>query len=154
MIQRIQTVYLFLTVVVILCMAFFSFVEMVDSDGQYYRFDLFGIHEGVGDTTRLVESVMPLRFLVFVIATISLITIFLYKKRIMQIRLCIFNIVLMLGFYALFFFYFHNATSGIKVDSHFKVTIVFPVIGAILSYLALRNIGKDEVLVRSYDRIR
>jgi hypothetical protein len=36
----------------------------------------------------------------------------------------------------------------------FKVTVVFPVVAAILDFLAIRALGKDEALVRSLNRIR
>jgi hypothetical protein len=36
----------------------------------------------------------------------------------------------------------------------FNIAVVFPLIAIILDYLAIRNIGKDEALVRSIDRIR
>lgn len=154
MIQRIQTVYLFFASAFLFSMFFFPLVEIIGADATYYRYDLFGIHEGMGETARLTMSVFPLRFLVFVSASLSLFIIFLYRRRIFQIRLCIFNIVLNLGFYALFFFYYHHATRDIEAETYFKLPVVFPVVAIIFLYLAIRNIGKDEVLVRSYNRIR
>ncbi len=154
MIQRVQTIYLFLAAAIMFSMIFFPFVEMVDADDRYYRFDLHGIYEGMGEDARLVQSVLPLRFLVFVIGFVSLLTIFLYKRRILQIRLSVFNLILQLGFYALFFFYLYHATRDIEVETYFKIPVVFPLVAVILTYLAIRNIGKDELLVRSYNRIR
>jgi hypothetical protein len=154
MLQRIQTVYLFFAAVFIFSMFFSPLVEIVDADDTYYRYDLFGIHQGLGETARLTMPVFPLRFLVFVAGALSVFIIFLYRRRILQIRLCIFNIVLNLGFYALFFFYFHHATRDIEAATYFKLPVVFPVVAIIFLYLALRNIGKDEILVRSYNRIR
>ena len=135
-------------------MFFFTLVEIIGTDATYYRYDLFGIHEGMGGTAKLTMSVFPLRFLVFVSAALSLLIIFLYRRRIIQIRLCIFNIVLNIGFYALFFFYYHHATRDIEAETYYKLPVVFPVVAIIFLYLAVRNIGKDEVLVRSYNRIR
>ncbi len=154
MIQRIQTVYLFLGAAIMFSMLFFPLMEMIDAAGRYYRYDLFGVHEGVGNNSRLVQSVLPLRFLVFVTGFVSLFTIFLYRRRILQIRLCIFNKVLLLGFYGLFYFYYYHATRDIEVETHLRIPLVFPIIAIIFLYLAIRNIGKDEVLVRSYERIR
>jgi hypothetical protein len=154
MIQRIQTIYLFIAAMIMFSLFFFTFVEMIEEGNRYYRYDLHGIFEGMGETARLVESVMPLRFLVFVTGALSLFIIFLYKKRIIQIRLCIFNIILHLGFYALFFFYLHYTSRNIDMETYYKLPVVFPIVAIILLYLAIRNIGKDEVLVRSYNRIR
>ena len=155
MIQRIQTVYLFLAAVILFSMFFFPLVEVVDTGDRYYRYDLHGIQEGMGETAPLVQSVLPLRFLVFVTALLSLFIVFLYKRRILQIRLCIFNMVLLAGIYALFFFYLYHLNQEVDAATiSYKIPLVFPVLSIILIYLAIRNIGKDELLVRSYDRIR
>jgi hypothetical protein len=154
MVQRIQTIYLFIAGMIMFSLFFFTFVEMIEDGTRYYRYDLHGIHEGMGNTARLVESVMPLRFLVFVTGALSLFIIFMYKRRIMQIRLCIFNIILHLGFFALFFFYLYYASRDTEMETYYKIPVVFPLVAIILLYLAIRNIAKDEVLVRSYNRIR
>jgi hypothetical protein len=133
---------------------FLPFMEMVDAGDQYYRYDLHGIHKGVGNTAQLAESVMPLRFLVFVTGALSLFIIFLYKRRILQIRLSIFNIILHFGFYALFYLFYYYVTRDIEVETYYKIPVVFPIVSVILIYLAIRNIGKDEVIIRSYNRIR
>ena len=36
----------------------------------------------------------------------------------------------------------------------YEITAIFPFVAAILTYLAIRAIGKDEALIRSMDRIR
>jgi len=154
MIQRIQTVYLFLASAIIFSMFLSPLVEMVDPSGQYYFFDLAGIYEGVGETAMKIESVLPLRFLLVVTASLSLLTIFLYKRRILQIRICIFNLMLLIGFYALFLFYYYHTKNRLDAAGYFKITVIFPVIAVILVFLATRGIRRDEMLVRSYDRIR
>ncbi len=154
MIQRIQTIYLFLAAAIIFSMFLSPLAEMVDAFDQYYYFDLTGIYAGVGDTAKMIESVLPLRFLVIVTALLSLLTIFFYKRRILQIRISIFNLVLLLGFYALFFFYYFHAKSNLSAMANFKLPVMFPAIAVILVFLAARGIRKDEMLVRSYDRIR
>ncbi len=154
MIQRIQTVYLFLASAIIFSMFLSPLAEMVDHSGQYYFFDLTGIYEGVGETAMKIESVLPLRFLLVVTAVLSLLTIFFYKRRILQIRICIFNLMLLIGFYALFLFYYYHTKNRLDAAGDFKITVIFPVIAVILVFLATRGIRRDEMLVRSYDRIR
>ncbi len=128
--------------------------EMTGPDGRYYRFDMTGIFEGVGESAVKIESVMPVWFLVIVTGALSLVTIFFYKRRIMQIRICIFNLLLLIGFYALFLFYFFHLRSNLDVTFSLRITVVFPAIALIMVFLATRGIRKDEMLVRSYDRIR
>ena len=59
---------------------------------------------------------------------------------------------------ALYIFYFFFAwLCKEKIgegDFVYKLPIVFPVINIILTYLAIRAIGRDEALVRSLDRLR
>lgn len=85
---------------------------------------------------------------------VSLATIFLYKKRILQMRLCSFDIilnVLTLLLTALDIYLAHN-----KGDADIKLywPVVIMPINVIFLYLAIRAIGKDEALVRSLDRLR
>jgi len=90
-----------------------------------------------------------------VILLIALFTIFMYKWRIIQIRFSIFNMVLLIGYYAIFFFTRYVILQQNTMDSTtFSWPIILPLISAILTYLALRAIGKDEALVRSLDRLR
>ncbi|MGF1586971.1 MAG: DUF4293 domain-containing protein [Bacteroidales bacterium] len=155
MIQRIQSVYLFLAAIILFSMFFHPLAEMLDAGKTFYQFDLSGIYEGMGDTAKKIESVLPLRFLVIVTAALSFITIFFYKRRILQLRICIFNLILLIGFYGLFLFYFFFMRNQLDASvTSLKITIVFPFIALILVFLATRGIRRDELLVRSYNRIR
>ena len=152
MLQRIQTVYL-LIIVALMVATLFLPLAMLQAGDQFYSFDA----TGVSTITAEPELVYPtgLFALTAVISILSLITIFLFKKRILQIRLCIFNAILMLGFYALFGFFvwiLKDQLAGAALSV--KIALSFPIIALILDYLAIRNIGADEALVRSLDRLR
>lgn len=67
-------------------------------------------------------------------------------------RILVFAILLMLGLFGMFYFFTYYSFKG--ADVSFNIAVVFPLIAIILDYLAIRNIGKDEALVRSIDRIR
>ncbi len=95
-------------------------------------------------------------FVIGMIGTVvALITVFLYKKRMLQIRLSIFNIVIMVGFYLYFGFILYKIYPVEHLQFQ-KVGIgaIMPVIAIILTALAIRNIGADEALVRSLQRLR
>ena len=53
-------------------------------------------------------------------------------------------------------YYIWNAQkiSGESFSFNCKIALTFPVISLILDYLAIRNIGADEALVRSLERLR
>jgi hypothetical protein len=82
-------------------------------------------------------------------ALIPAISMFLYKKRILQMRFNIFNSILLVVLQGFIVYYFIQGT-GLMLS----LQSVFPVISLILSVLAIRNILKDEIKIRSLNRIR
>ena len=86
---------------------------------------------------------------------IAVFAIFLYKKRMLQARLCVYNILLILVWMALCAYYVY--TNQAKAENcHFEMefTAALPAVSLILYILARRGIIKDEKLVRAADRIR
>ena len=153
MLHRIQTVYL-LIIVALMVATLFLPLAMLQAGDQFYSFDATGVST-IAAEPELVYPTWGLFALTAVISILALFTIFLFKKRILQIRLCVFNAILMLGFYALFGFFvwiLKEELAGAALSV--KIALSFPVIALILDYLAIRNIGADEALVRSLDRLR
>ena len=96
---------------------------------------------------------------VVALATIvPLVTIFLFKNRMLQIRLCAVELVLLFGaqiFMALYYYLSNRIFEQLQFHTQgIRIAILFPLVAMILDYLALRAIFKDEMLVRSLDRIR
>lgn len=151
MLQRIQTVYLLIIVALMTATLFLPFAN-IQIDNAFYQFDATGI----ASSEELIYPMWGLFALVSAIAIIALATIFLYKKRILQIRFCVFNAILMICFYALWGYYVINAQkiAGEGFGFNCKIALTFPFISLILDYLAIRNIGADEALVRSLERLR
>jgi hypothetical protein len=112
------------------------------------------------DKSKTFFSTWPVTALTCIIGLISFINIFLYTKRNLQIRLCVFNILLLVGLSALTYYYFtvikkQIVISNLSVIKHaFDISIIFPVISIIFTFLAFRAIRKDELLIRSYERLR
>lgn len=117
-------------------------------NGQLFLFDIRGIMRD-GD---LVENGIPVAAFIALILLLHVFAVFTYKRRILQIRILIFSILLMLGLFGLFFFFTYYSFDQAQIS--FKIAVVFPLVAIILDYLAIRNIGKDEALIRSIDRIR
>lgn len=99
-------------------------------------------------------NAQPIPFVDLVVAgALAFITIFLYKNRRLQMRLCWVNIILLLawyGYYAFCMFAKFNALGTF----HPRFAACLPFIGIVLIVLAHRGIKADEELVRSMDRIR
>lgn len=92
----------------------------------------------------------PFIVLTGAVCALLAVTIFLYKARKIQIRLCIYTSLIMLGLQVwIGAVYFKN-----MANVRFPVTTVFPLVSIVLVILALRAIGSDEALVQSYNRLR
>jgi hypothetical protein len=154
MIQRVQSIYLFLSMVFMSLIFFFPIAKFISWENQAYFLHFSGIYYSDPENHDLIIGIIPMAILLIAIPVLSFITIFLYKKRIFQIRLAIYNILLMLGSIGLMYFYIRLGQGKLKAEVFYSFPIVLPLVSAILTYLAYRGIKKDEELVRSYDRIR
>jgi len=147
MIQRIQTLYLLVSAILISLLFIFPFAE-ITKDGVLYLLNLQGIILG----SAVITNGIAILALVGIILILHGFAILNYKKRIRQIRLIVYTIIVMMGLFGMFFFVTHYSYAGSQVS--FKISHVFPIIAIILDYLAIRAIRKDEALIRSIDRIR
>lgn len=104
----------------------------------------------IGDT---FQSTWGLFCILMLAAIIALATIFLFKNRILQIRMTIFNSLLLVGYYMAFFAFFFVLRSD---ETFFQLhwALCFPLIAIIFNYLAIRAIGRDEAMVHAADRLR
>ena len=154
MLQRIQTVYLLIVAALGFAMLFLPLANM-QAGTELFTFDVFGLNAGLEPNTQQVYRTWSLAVITIISSLLPFITIFLYKKRMLQIRFCIFNAILLICFYALFGF-FTWMTYGKYSATHFGIELAlsFPLVNLILTYLAIRNIGADETLVRSLERLR
>ena len=144
MIQRIQSVYLFLVAVcavVCLCMPVGHFHQ----DGIGIA-DFYNLWLTMADGARV--------FVLLVLAAFtSFAAIFLFKRRMFQVRLSVFSSLILMGYYIVFGVFVYVFKSRYDADFTLSWTAAFPAVGLILDYLAFRNIMKDELIVRSLDRL-
>ena len=154
MIQRIQTVYLLIAEMLIGALFFVPFGEIAAKQGSIYRIDIKGIYlEGI-QKHEIISSSLQLVILWAVSLILILSTIFLFKNRILQMRLSSINIFILLGLGGLIFYYIWSSAKLLSGVYSLTIYLVFPLIASILIYMAIRAIAKDELLVRSIDRIR
>ncbi len=171
MLQRIQTVYLLITFVLSSLLFFIPFagLDFVGSNSEgvllnEYVYKVIGLRESVevdGVVTSSWYAISAaLLALEIVVLLCNIVGIGLYKNRIFQMRFNTLSILLNLGFYPLFFLFAWSSSERLSAELnvdfsiHYYLPIVFPLINMLLTYLAIRAIGKDEALIRSLDRIR
>jgi hypothetical protein len=149
MIQRIQTVYL-LGVAGLLIVSMCLPLGYFTAAGGEYPFTPLGIR--AGDDFHSSWGLFCLLLLSSMVATA---TIFLYKRRILQVRMTIFNTLLLIGFYVASLA-FYLVFKGDDPEMSFRIhwALCLPLVSVILNYLAIRAIYRDEVMVRAADRLR
>lgn len=155
MIQRIQSLYL-VAVVALMATALLTPLAYFAAGSNVYELFAFELVNQTNDAAS--QSTIYMGVIVALATIIPLITIFLYKNRMLQIRLCAVEFVLLLGaqiFMALYYYLGNRMFEQLEFHTQgIRIAIIFPLVAIILDYLALRAIFKDEMLVRSLDRIR
>ncbi|MDD6103823.1 MAG: DUF4293 domain-containing protein [Bacteroidales bacterium] len=132
MIQRIQTLFLLAATGLLVAM-FFIPMCYVDSEGSKIFY-----HE-----------YMPLFSLLMVSAILSIINIFSYKNRLRQIRTCNLNSIILLGFQI-----YIAVLIFTRTEMRFSITAVFPAVAAILTFIGMRYVARDEAMVRASSSLR
>lgn len=136
MIQRIQTIYLVVSAIVMGAL-FMWFPVVIGTDGSV----IMGRSE-------------PLIFgLIFVSIALAIISILSFKKRQLQFVLNRLNIIS--NFVLLGVFVYRLLTlSGETIVSEKGIGVLFPIISIVFLVLANKAIKRDEDLVKSVDRLR
>lgn len=161
MIQRLQTVYLALVIIL-------SFVGLISNIGEYFvegslvaTFSNFAFH--TDGAFKSLESAGPycLGILLIIVIFLSTMSIMLFRKRMRQLRLTIISTILLVGYVATYVFFawlyqgkLELVQPSANIAFHLPFIGVFPVLSIILNILAIHGIRKDEALVRSLDRLR
>jgi len=147
MIQRVQTLFLIISAILIGILFALPFAEIA-KDAVVYLFNSKGILlDGV-----VKQSGFVVIAIITIILAVSVFAIFDFKNRKRQINTILLNIVLKLALLGILVFYSCFLFSGAQIS--LKVGMVFPLLAIVFDYLAISGIRKDEALIRSIDRIR
>lgn len=154
MIQRVQSIYLFLTAIISIIL-FFAPVFTFSNASASYDLSLKDAFGGSGEVLK-PATLLYMAILNTFILMDSLICIFMYKKRTLQIKMCMAILIMLILFIVLMFVIpgkVENVQSS-DIQKAFQWASYLPAVSVILVILAMRGIKKDEALVRSADRIR
>ena len=151
----------FVLCIVCLCLPIAHFVVSDSQAGAlagfwdaYERVDMYNLW--LVSAGKHVFYFCPVLMAILVIATaLIFIDIWLYKHRALQMRVASFCMILLVFWYiALVVIAYLLGAVVILPLGHPHWTAAFPAAALILLYLAFRGILKDEMLVRSLDRLR
>lgn len=148
MIQRIQSVYMLVAAILgVICLCLpVGHLIMADGPGTLTNLKLT---LATGETS---NGPWALFAILLFSTSLNFITIFAYRNRTWQMRTLVVAILFMIGYYAFFAFYVWVTANGLG----FRPTLMasFPLVMIVLDYMAFRRVLKDEMLVRSLDRLR
>lgn len=156
MIQRIQSLYLLLAALLMGALFFFPLANFLGGT-EVYKLYAWGIRT-TGENPQTIVPAVYMGILLSLAVLVPLVTIFLFKNRWLQIRLCIVEIILLVGMQIYVALYLYKSWAAISENTAHKMAFslvdIFPLLSILFIYLAFRGIVKDAALIKSLNRIR
>lgn len=149
MIQRIQTLFLLIAFVLQIVLFFQPLAVLQLDEATFYDIYLKGYvfnHQ--------IQYSFSLLIFALITTLLNLIIIFLYKKRILQMRLTVYNTILLIGLQGIIAYTIYATSDHLNAEIFLQFAAILPIIISILHLIAFKYIKRDEELVRSADRIR
>lgn len=154
MIQRIQTLYLLLATA---CAAAALLLPLAHYSDGTTEYTLRAFMLSDGESFDIVPTLW-LCILLSLSTLVPFVTIFLFKRRMLQIRLCVAEIVLLAGsaiMTGIYSYLAYRAVSELPFGAvSIEIWTILPLVAIIFAVLAVRAIFRDELLIRSLNRIR
>lgn len=176
MIQRKQSLHLLLIVALMVAMLFMPMATMTvgadkaqeavttAADGTIIKTTVAASSNielnvwGLYTDGKLEASLLYVTILTFAIIAVAFITIFLYRRRWLQLRLCFVLGVMLIGMLIFEGIYITKFISLAETQPlaavKYSIADFFPLLGLVLVVFAYRGVTKDISLLRSLDRIR
>lgn len=153
MIQRIQSIYLLATSVLVALIFVFPIAEYIDINNNIFQLTALKL-QSLSQNFNLSFSVFPIAFFTGLVSILSLGAIFLFKNRKFQLRVTTFIIIILVFLFGLIGFYVYKFNIDLESKPSLNISAFFPLIAIITTYLAQLGIKKDIKIIRSIDRIR
>jgi len=144
MIQRIQSLYLFIGAVISLGLSFVFSLWINVVNVEYYVMNLLAEKE-------ITIKIIPILFILS--GLMSLVSIFLFKKRKDQFVMNRLNILINLILLGVLIYHLLTLSGETQVSEK-GIGLGLPIIVIVLLVMANKAIKKDEDLVKSVDRLR
>jgi hypothetical protein len=155
MIQRIQSIYLFLASVLIFALYLFPLAHNVELNGILTTIKVTGLYQMVNGQETHTEVFVALTAVTAIIGLIPLIIIFLYKNRKKQITFCYSAILVIIGYSFWMAQTVKGVTGGITIGTNnMGIGLFLSSLSIVMLIFAAKAIQRDEKLVRSADRLR
>ncbi len=157
MIQRIQTVWLFVSSLVLFGLFLFPFVGYIDLVGLGKNIYVTGVYSSVNNVATKESGFLLMTIATVVLALIPIFIIFKFKNRKTQLNLILVQVILICLFAIWMFITANNIldliNQSIGANNIGIGFFLLPVSILCLSF-AIRGIKNDEKLIKSADRLR
>lgn len=135
--QRIQTLYLAIATGLVVALFFCVKSFSVGTGGAHV------------DEVKYI-SFIPYAILLVIATLLQLIALLTFSVRVLQMRTAVLSALILLGLQGWLVFDYLTAADGVL----FSWTAVFPLLAAILDFMAARRILMDQLIVESSSRLR
>lgn len=146
MLQRIQSLFLFLAAVAFGLLFIWPFAISDQTDSNLFADKLYNVQDHI---LLIVMTALGLLS--------AMVAIFLFRNRALQSKIAYFPIIfsILIPVMAVVFYTNQSGDSQVAASAiEDQAGMYLPVVSLIFGILALRSINKDEKLVRSMDRLR
>lgn len=129
--QRIQTLYIGIATALTAAMFFCRMATIIGPEGN--------------DIDIRYYEKLPYLMMMIMLLTAGVCAVFTYKSRLLQARVCILTALMLIGFQiwlGIDFIRYHN-------DMVFSITLLFPIVSAILNAIAARGNLVDEMTLQA-----
>jgi hypothetical protein len=156
MVQRIQSIYLFLAGLAIFALYLFPLAHNIYVNNVPTNITVMGTYIDSNGQQVMQDHFVALSAVTAVVGILPLIIVFLYKNRKQQITLIYSTIMVIIG-YSFWVSQTAQATIVDKVEPSFSnagIGIFLAPLSILLLVLAVKAIHRDEKLIKSADRLR
>lgn len=153
MIQRIQSIYLFLASLAIYALFLFPVVNILSAFGAK-KIMVTGVYELINNQLAQTESFTLLTIATAILGLIPIVLIFLYKNRKKQATLVYLDVLLVIGYSFWLAQTIKGASGKVLEISDYSIGAGLTSLSVLFLIFAAKGILRDERLVKSADRLR
>lgn len=152
MIQRIQTIYLLISLIAWSFLFFSPVIGFTNEAGGAWSLFANGIKEA--GSGKIVLETVPLLAFFALVEIFTLVSIFAFRKQDRQLRITLLTMILQLLSYGIIALYAIQGNKLLHANPGLLLFSALPLVAGICSWLAYRGIRKDIGLLKSLDRLR
>jgi hypothetical protein len=152
MIQRIQSIYLLISLTAWGLLFFTPIIGFTDEASGAWMLYVDGIKESMSE--KLALGTVPMLILFILVEALILVAILTFRNRRIQLRATVLAMMMQILSYGLIALYVIQGKGMLNASPGLLFWSAMPLVAAVCSYLAFRGIRRDMLLLRAQDRLR